>query len=168
MATPFVGEIRLFPWNWPPRFWALCTGSLLPIAQNQALFALLGTMYGGNGVQNFALPDLRSRTGIHRSGTYVQGETDGTETVTLSLPTMPMHNHNLLGTSSAGDQAVPQGVIGTDTSAGTDFLAADTTPFQLAPNAITPAGSGFPHNNLQPYLTLNYSIAVQGIFPSRN
>jgi microcystin-dependent protein len=168
MAMPFVGEIRLFPWNWPPRLWALCNGALLPIAQNQALFALLGTTYGGNGVQNFALPDLRGRVAIHRSPTYTQGETDGTETVTLTLATMPMHNHNFLGTSSAGNQTTPQGVVGTDSGAGAAYLAPDTTPFSLAPTAITMAGSSFPHNNMQPYLVMNYSIATQGIFPSRN
>lgn len=167
MATPFVGEIRLFPWNWPPRYWALCNGALLPIAQNQALFALLGTIYGGNGVQNFALPDLRGRAAIHRSSTYVQGEMDGSETVTLTLPTMPMHNHSFVGTSTTGDQLLPQGVIGTDNSPGVDYLAPDTTPFALAPTVITPAGSSFPHNNMMPYLTLNFCIALQGVFPPR-
>lgn len=164
----FLGEIRLFPWNWPPRTWALCTGSLLPISQNSALFSLLGTTYGGNGVQNFALPDLRSRTAVHRSSTYVQGEMTGTETVTLSLSTMPMHNHNFMGTSTAADQPLPQGVVGTDTSTSADFLAPDTTPFALAPTTITPAGSSLPHSNLQPYLGMNYSIATQGIYPARN
>lgn len=165
----YLGEIRVFPWNWPPRTWALCTGSLLPIAQNTALFSLLGTTYGGNGVQNFGLPDMRGRTGVHRAldGSYVQGEMEGNETVTLTLSTMPMHNHNFVGTSTTSDQSAPQGVVGTDTSAA-NFLAPDTTPFPLAPNAITIAGSNFPHNNLQPFVVMNYSIATQGIYPSRN
>ncbi len=168
MATPFIGELRLFPWNWAPRGWALCTGTLLPISQNSALFSLLGTTYGGDGRVSFALPDLRGRAAIHRNATYVQGEMTGAENVTLTLSTMPAHNHAFLGTSTAGDQAMPQGVVGTDPSASADFLAPDTAPFQLSPTAITSAGGSQPHQNMQPYLTLNYSIATSGIFPARN
>jgi microcystin-dependent protein len=168
MATPFLGELRLFPMNWAPRGWALCNGALLPINQFSALFSLLGTMYGGNGQTNFALPDLRGRAAIHRNSNYIQGEPDGVEQVTLTSPTMPMHSHAFLGTSATADQLRPQGVVGTDPTQIADYLAPDTTPFQLSPNAITGAGGSLPHNNMQPYLVLNYAIAMQGFYPSRN
>jgi microcystin-dependent protein len=168
MATPFIGELRLFPMDWAPRGWALCNGALLSISQNSALFSLLGNMYGGDGRVTFALPDLRGRAAIHRDSTYIQGEPDGVEQVTLTTPTMPMHNHAFLGTSATAGLARPQGVVGTDTGAGANYFAPDTTPFQLSPNAITSAGSSLPHTNMQPYLVLNYAIAMQGIYPSRN
>jgi microcystin-dependent protein len=164
----FIGEIRLFSWNWPPKGWALCNGALLPIAQNTALFSLLGTMYGGNGQTNFALPDLRGRTPIHRSPTYSQGETDGAETVTLTIATMPMHQHTFYGTSTNAGSKIPAGVLGKDTAAAADFFAPDTTPMAISPASITSAGGNLPHNNMQPYLVMNYCIAMVGIYPARN
>jgi microcystin-dependent protein len=166
---PFVGEIRLFPWNWAPRNWAVCNGVLLPIAQYSALFSLLGTMYGGNGVTNFALPDLRGRSPIHRSNVYSQGEMDGVEQVTLTIATMPAHQHAFLGTSGTANQKPPGGgTLATDTIATDNFYAADTNPLAISPASVGPAGGSQPHNNMQPYLVMNYCIAIQGIFPSRN
>lgn len=169
MATPYLGEIRLFSWNWPPRQWAICDGSLLSIAQYSALFSLLGTMYGGNGVQNFALPDLRGRTPIHRSSTYSQGEIDGSETVTLTIATMPAHQHTFYGTSATANQKGPtSAVLTADSVAGDNFYAPDTNPQAISPSSIGPAGGNQPHMNMQPYLVMNYCIALAGIYPSRN
>jgi microcystin-dependent protein len=165
---PFIGEIRLFPWNWAPRGWALCDGSILAIQQNTALFSLIGTMYGGNGQTTFGLPDMRGRVPVHYGPTFTQGEMDGQEEVTLTIGTMPGHNHQFLGTSAVANQKQPQGVLGKDTSATADYYAPDTTPLTISPNSIAQAGGNSQHQNMQPYLVLNYCIAVFGIFPSRN
>lgn len=171
--TPFVGEVKIFPWDWPPRGWALCSGQLMAISQNQALFALIGTMYGGDGRTTFALPDLRGRTAIDRSPQEPQGAIDGTEQVTITIGTMPTHTHALIGTSAAAAQKSPgspvAGTFGTDNSPASDFYAADTNPLvSLAPATIGQTGGSQPHNNMQPYLVLNYCIALTGAFPSRN
>jgi microcystin-dependent protein len=168
---PFLGEIRLFPWEWPPRGWLLCAGQLLPIQQNSALFALLGTTYGGNGTTNFALPDLRSRVPIDRSIQEPQGARDGTETVTLTNATMPTHTHALIGTSTVATLKGPAAhALANDTSPAADFYAAAAgnplTP--LSPNSVSVGGGNQPHDNMQPFLVLNYCIANSGIFPSRN
>jgi len=168
-VEPFVGEIKLLPWNWPPRNWHLCDGSLLPISQFTALFSLLGTQYGGNGQTTFALPDLRGRTPIHRGQVYSQGETDGAETVTLTIATMASHNHSLLGMTAAGDKHPPNNFYLAQANPNTDFCyATDTTPVALAPNSTTNIGGNQPHANMQPYLVLNYCIALSGVYPSRN
>jgi len=171
-VDPFLGEIRLFPWSWAPRGWALCEGQLLSIAQNTALFALLGTMYGGNGQTTFALPDLRGRTPVHRGNEFTQGELVGTETVTLTVNTMAAHNHALLGLNVSGDKAPPNNFtlsnIKADAPSNQFFYGATSAPTSLEPTSVTPVGSGQPHQNLQPYLALNYCIALAGIFPSRN
>lgn len=171
---PYVGEIKILPWDWAPKSWALCNGAVLSIQQNQALFSLLGTLYGGNGVTTFALPDLRSRTAAH-TGTfngvnYPQGAVTGTETVTITNATMPQHTHAFQGVTDTANRKLPGGfLIGTDTSAGTDFLSpASANTVTLNPNAVGMTGGSQPHNNMQPYLVLNYVIALQGIFPSRN
>jgi microcystin-dependent protein len=176
MTQPFIGELRIFPWDWAPRGWALAQGQLLPIAQNQALFSLLGTTYGGNGVQTFALPDLRSRTalGIGNApfgGTYVWGQQGGQESVQLLTTQIPQHIHQLTGTSATADKRGPAAhSFGADTSSIINFytaaVQANFTP--LAPTSIANQGGNQPHNNLQPYLAMNYSIALQGLFPSRN
>ena len=169
---PFLGEIRLFPWSFAPRGWALCEGQLLNIAQNTALFSLLGTMYGGNGQSTFALPDLRGRSPVHRGSQLLQGETTGSETVTLTVNTMAGHSHALLGLDVSGDKANPNGFTLSNIKDGAPsdqfFYGATNAPQSLNPTSVTSAGSGQPHNNLQPYLTLNYCIAIAGIFPSRN
>lgn len=176
MTQPFIGEIRIFPWDWSVRGWALAQGQLLSIAQNTALFSLLGTTYGGNGTTTFALPDLRGRTPLGQGsapfgGSYSMGQQAGTENVTLLITQIPQHTHQLMGTSAAGTKRGPAGhTIASDTSDIIDFYAAavqaQLTP--LAPNALASTGGTQPHPNLQPYLAMNYSIALQGIFPSRN
>ena len=168
MSNPFLGEIRLFPWNFAPFGWALCDGTLLGIAQNTALFSLLGTMYGGNGQTTFALPDLRGRTPIHVSNNFSQGELDGQEQVTLTIATMPAHQHTFFGTSAAANSKAPAGhTLTKDSVAGDNFYAPDTTPFAISPQSIGGMGGNQPHDNMQPFLVLNYCIALRGIFPSR-
>jgi microcystin-dependent protein len=168
MADPYISEIRLFPWNWAPKMWALCNGHLLSIAQNQALFALLGTTYGGDGVQTFALPDLRSRTAIHFGNGYTLGEMSGSENVTLLISNLPAHNHSFEGSSSAGTSfQAGAGLLGTNSS-NNNFYGSPAPLQPLNPASIGPAGGTQGHNNLQPYLAMNYSIAIYGVFPSRN
>ena len=166
---PYIGEIRLFPWNWAPRNWALCNGAILSIQQNTALFSLLGTMYGGNGSTTFALPNLQGRTPVHRGGNYSQGEIEGEENVTITLATMAMHQHTFFGTSAAASAKPPAGhTLTKDSIAGDNFYALDTTPLALDPVSIGTAGGGQSHSNMQPFLVMNYCIAIYGIFPSRN
>jgi len=171
VSEPFVGEIKLFSFPFAPRNWAFCNGTILSIAQNQALFALLGTTYGGNGIQTFALPDLRGRIPVHRSndGSFQLGQTGGEESVTLSQSAMPVHNHLLLGTTTAGDKKIPKTTLGASPVATNFYYSPLTdTPTLLDPNSIGAAGGTQPHTNMQPYLVMNYCIALFGIFPSRN
>ena len=166
---PFLGEIKLLPWDWAPRQWALCNGALLPISQNAALFSLLGTQYGGDGRVTFALPDLRGRVAAHLGNGYIQGEQAGTESVTLTAATMPTHAHFFQGVTDTADKRTATGhLIGTDTSPGTDFLAPPGQLVALNPQSTSMTGNNLPHENRQPYLVLNYCIALQGVFPSRN
>jgi microcystin-dependent protein len=169
MGTPFIGEIRPMSFNFPPKGWADCAGQLLPINQNQALFALLGTTYGGDGRVNFALPDLRGRVPLDwdLGGRYPLGLRAGSESVTLSQNEIPPHTHQLYGSSSGGDDAFP-GVF----AAAANVYGAPTRPQAIGvdlPNApsIPPAGAQ-PHSNMMPYAVINYCIALVGIFPSRN
>jgi microcystin-dependent protein len=172
MSDAFVAEIRIFPFNFAPRGWATCDGQLLPISQNTALFSLVGTFYGGNGVSNFALPDLRDRFALGQgqgpglSERFV-GETGGSAGVSLLQSEMPSHRHTLAATPSA-TTTVPTGAA---LAPPVDGSVAYRTPGVLAPMAsesIGPAGSGIPHENRQPYQTLNFCIALQGIFPPRS
>jgi microcystin-dependent protein len=174
MADPFVAEIRIFPFNFAPRGWAFCDGQLLPLSQNTALFSLLGTTYGGNGLSNFALPDLQGRAPIHTGGAqpgpglsfYDLGQTGGSDTVTLLESEIPAHNHAFRGNNTLGDAPLP-----TDHALARYANAYQQTTnqnlVQMNPNALPPAGGDQPHNNLQPYLTLNFCIALQGVFPPR-
>jgi microcystin-dependent protein len=169
MADPFVAEIRIFGFNFAPTGWAQCNGQLMPISQNTALFSLLGTYYGGNGKSTFALPDLQGRApmqqgqGAGLSDRYL-GESAGSQTVTLLTSEMPSHNHPLLATLDDDDSTLPGGnMLG---QLSTVYAASGAlTPF--APNALGVAGSSLPHNNMMPYLTLNFCIAMQGVFPAR-
>jgi microcystin-dependent protein len=178
MTQPFIGEIRAFPWDWSVRGWALAQGQTLSIQQNQALFSLIGTTYGGNGVTTFQLPDLRSRValGIGQlagGSTYVWGERAGTETVTLLVSQIPQHNHMWTATTTNGNQpGVANGYFATVERPGqVGFVNAYVAPSGSAIPLGTPIannGGSQPHPNIQPYLCLNYSIALQGLFPSRN
>lgn len=166
MAEPFLGEVRMMSFSFPPHGWALCNGQLLPINQNQALFALLGTMYGGNGKTNFALPDLRGRVPIHVGNGHVQGERAGSASVTLSVQQMPAHTHQVAAASaSSGGSAVPSGRF---LGGGNNVYHAPPASTTLSPGTVTNSGGGQAHNNMQPYLTISFCIALQGIFPSRN
>ena len=175
MSSPFLGEVRCFGFNFAPKGWATCDGQLLSIQQNTALFALLGTTYGGNGVNTFALPDLRSRTPLHFGqglglSPYSLGEPIGVETVTLVSNQLPQHSHPLIGVNVTADKRPPTGrSFANDSSATADFYAppgGSTTT--LSPSTVTATGGSAPHSNMQPYLVVNFCIAMQGIFPSRN
>ena len=172
MADPFVAEIRIFPFNFAPKGWAWCEGQLMPLSQNTALFSLLGTTYGGNGKSNFALPDLQGRAPMHPGqgpglSLHDLGETGGAETVTLLESEMPVHIHAMRAATQ--DNADVKQITATAAFApatgGTPYQ--DTQNGQLAPQAIAPAGGDLPHNNLMPYLTFFFNIALQGVFPPR-
>lgn len=168
---PYLGEIKLLPWGFVARGWALCNGQLMSISQNAALFALLGTTYGGNGVQTFALPNLQGRVAMHRDtqGQYPLGAIAGEEQVGLSLSQMPMHNHAFVGSTATGTGRAPTGSVLATPSVANSFYAPDSNPVQpLIPSSVNTVGGGQAHNNMQPFLVMNYCIALQGVFPSRN
>lgn len=165
-TDPFLGEIHIFAGNFAPKGWAFCEGQLLSIAQNTALFSLLGTTYGGNGTTNFALPDLRGRVPIHTSNDYTLGQAGGAETVTLTQGQLPMHSHGMTATSDEGSLVSPSGAVYARARGGVPVYG-DQATGQLSGSAISGMGGGQPHNNLQPYLALNYIIALQGVFPAR-
>ena len=167
MSEPFLGEIRAFGFNFAPRGWAMCNGQLLPIAQNTALFSLLGTTYGGNGQTTFALPDLRGRVPVHMGQGHglsnrIQGEQSGEENHTLIITEMPAHAHAQPASNAEQDTNRPGNAV--PAKGGVYAGSTDGTVM----DASTPTGGSQPHNNMQPYLVLNYCIALQGIFPSRN
>ena len=171
MADPFVAEIRIFPFNFAPRGWAWCDGQLLPLSQNTALFSLLGTTYGGNGKSNFALPDLQGRAPVHPGqgpglSLHDLGETGGSETVTLLESEIPSHSHSISASQADGIDRLP-----TDekvaTGIGVGMYAAPGAVVSMSPQALAPAGGDQPHNNMQPYLTFYFNIALQGVFPPR-
>jgi microcystin-dependent protein len=170
MAEPFLSEIRIFSFGYAPRSWALCNGQLLPINQNQALFSLLGTTYGGNGQTNFALPDLRGKTPIHFGAGFVLGQTGGEQAHTITQSEMPQHVHILNGSSAAADAAVPGGnLMGVvDNTTFGNAYAAPSNLVAMNPLTVGNVGGSQPHPNMQPYIALNICIALQGIFPSRN
>lgn len=166
MSEPFIGEIRAFGQNWAPRGWALCNGQLLAINQNQALFSILGTTYGGNGQTTFALPDLRGRVPMHVGNGITLGQSAGEENHTLTQNEMPQHNHLVQGSPAPADQKNVAGTIWAESTSNPFGPAASMVP--MNPASLTAAGGSQPHPNMQPYLTMNYCIAIQGIFPSRN
>jgi microcystin-dependent protein len=163
----FLGEIKLLPWDWPPRGWALCQGQLLPVAQNTALFSLLGTFYGGNGTTTFALPDLRGRVPNHQGDFYVIGEMAGQENVNLIMSQLPTHQHALMATTSPATVAVPINNLVAQSNAGR-YGSDASNLVTMNPASVQPVGGSQPHNNMQPYLALSYCIALTGIYPSRN
>ena len=173
MSNPFLGEIRMVGFTFAPRGWAMCNGQLLPITQNAALFALLGTTYGGNGTTSFALPDLRSRVPLHLGqglglSNYVQGEMTGTETVTLLSTQIPAHNHLVNCSNAGGTQASPVINYPAIESTGTSLNYANAPNATMNAAALTNFGGSQPHSNIQPILCINFIIALVGIFPSRN
>lgn len=165
MGEPFLGEIKIISWNFPPRGWAFSNGQLLPINQNQALFSLLGTTYGGNGQTNFALPDFRGRAPLHVGDGHIQGEAAGAESVTLSSSEMPAHSHLLSAVTTAPNQGSPVGNLLCDSGPGSYATVPNAV---MAPQTVNAVGGSQPHANVQPYLCLNFIVALQGIFPSRN
>lgn len=165
MAEPFLSEIRIMSFGFAPKGWALCNGQLLPINQNQALFSLLGTTFGGDGRVNFALPDLRARAPIHTGSSHTLGEKGGEQAHTLSIAELPTHDHVLQASNGNAATNSPTGnVLGNATA----VYHAATNLVALNPGSVTNTGGSQAHNNMQPYLTLSFCIALQGIFPSPN
>lgn len=173
MSECYVGEIRMFTGNYAPEGWAYCDGSLLSISQNETLFVLLGTTYGGDGVNTFGLPDLRGRVPVHHgtnrsSGTnYLLGQLGGTENVTLISTQLPVHTHTVSANNSIGDSNTPQNNVWGTNEAGKSYVAS-TPSGTMNPAALTPVGGNLPHNNMMPFLTINFIIALVGVFPSQN
>ena len=167
MAEPFLSEIRIMSFAYAPKGWALCNGQLLPINQNQALFSLLGTTYGGDGRVNFGLPNLQARVPVHMGSGHTLGESGGEDAHTLTLAELPLHQHVLQASSLDGDSPVPQGHV-LARSVSQIYLPAGQPPQPLNGASVQTVGGSQAHLNLQPYLVLNFCIALQGIFPSQN
>jgi microcystin-dependent protein len=165
MSSPFIGEIRMFAGNFAPAGWAFCDGQLMPISENDALFNLIGTTYGGDGQETFALPDLRGRIPIHAGNGYNQGETGGVETVTLALTQIPAHTHPLLAAAALAADANPAGKVPAQTRI-TDLYVADVPSAVMSANAITAVGGSQPHENMMPFECISFIISLFGIFPS--
>ena len=165
MAQPYVGEIRMFAGNFAPAGWMFCEGQLLPISENETLFNLIGTTYGGDGQSTFALPDLRGRIPIHQGSGFILAETGGAEEITLTVNQIPAHNHVLLASSSIASSAKPDGRLLAQTSTFDAYQSAGTNT-AMAPPSIGAVGGSQPHNNFQPYLCVSFIISLLGIFPS--
>jgi microcystin-dependent protein len=166
MSQPFLGEIRMGGWNFAPRGWAQCNGAQMQISQNEALFALLETTYGGDGITTFNLPDLQGRHPVHQAGSFVQGQKGGVETVTLTTPQIPSHNHAIFVSAVAGASSSPVNMAPAMSSNATAYNAAGN-PTPMA-NLVGSYGGSQPHNNLMPFLCVTFVIALEGVFPSRN
>ena len=174
MSDPFVAEIRIFPFNFPPKGWAFCDGQLMPISQNTALFSLLGTTYGGDGKSTFALPDLQGSAPMQPGqgqGLSLRdlGEMSGVESITLLVSEIPVHTHSLMAFIDPATVQIPlanQSCL-TRSSGGNAYSTSTAGLVTMAPQSLSLAGGGLPHNNMQPYLTLNFCIALQGVFPQR-
>ena len=174
MSDPFVAEIRIFPFNFAPKGWAFCDGQILPLSQNTALFSLLGTTYGGDGKSNFALPNMQGNAPMHPGqgpglSLHDLGETGGSETVSLLESEIPSHSHALRGhTADPADNNTPAPtLVLAQAHNGQAYQPSNANLVSMSDSALTPAGGDQPHNNMQPYLTLNFCIALQGIFPAR-
>lgn len=166
MAEPFLSEIRIMSFGFPPKGWATCDGQLLPINQNQALFSLLGTTYGGDGRVNFGLPNLQGRVPIHMGSSHTLGERGGEQGHTLSISEIPTHTHSLMGTSTTGSLIIAAGNL-LGTSPSQMYQAPDNNLAAMSAGSIANVGGSQAHLNMQPFLVLNFSIALQGIFPSQ-
>jgi microcystin-dependent protein len=173
MSDQFVAEIRIFPFNFPPTGWAFCDGQLMPISQNTALFSLLGTTYGGDGKSTFALPDMQGNAPMQPGqgqGLSLRdlGEMSGVESITLLQSEIPLHTHVLRASIEPGDNRLPSTAVSLSVSTGAfAYVGGSPALTPMALQALPPAGGGLPHNNMQPYLTLSFCIALQGIFPQR-
>lgn len=163
MSDTFVGEIRMFAGNFAPSGWALCEGQLLPISENDTLFTLLGTTYGGDGEETFALPDLRGRLPLHSGNGFVLGETGGVEAVTLTVQQLPVHGHPMLASADVAARRLgSNSVLGRGVA---DTYASEWTPELLSPQSVSPVGGNQPHDNMHPFLCINFIISLYGIFP---
>ncbi|MBV8199190.1 MAG: phage tail protein [Acidobacteria bacterium] len=173
MANPFVAEIRIFPFNFAPKGWAFCDGQILPISQNTALFSLLGTTYGGDGKSNFALPNMQGNAPMHPGqgpglSLHDLGETGGSDTVTLLESEIPSHSHSLMTFAGQATSQTPSPTVGLSRARGIEAYSTNVTGLSMMADAtVAPAGGDQPHNNLMPYLTLNFCIALQGVYPPR-
>jgi microcystin-dependent protein len=165
MAQPYVGEIRMFAGNFAPAGWMFCEGQLLPISENETLFQLIGTTYGGDGQSTFALPDLRGRISIHQGNGFILAETGGTESVTLTVQQIPVHSHGFVATTSGGTDSKAQDNL-LATSTATKIYRESNANQAMASTMVGPAGGSQPHTNFQPYLCIDYIISLFGIFPS--
>ena len=165
MGTPFLGEVKMMAFNFPPKGWAFCNGQLLPINQNQPLFALYGTNFGGDGRVNFALPDLRGRVPIHQGNGFILAQTGGAEEVTLTVQQIPAHSHAFLGSTSVANNANPGNNVVAQALTFFGYIN-DAPIIAMAPQSIGPAGGSQPHTNFQPYLCVDFIISLFGIFPS--
>ena len=170
MAEPFLSEIRIMSFNFAPKGWAQCNGQLLPINQNQPLFALLGTTYGGDGRVNFALPDLRNRAPIHMGSGFTLGQKGGEQNHTLTLQELSTHDHTVQGNNTLATQADPTNAFFAQAGAalGSVYNTASASNVAMNPAAVANTGGSQPHDNMMPYLVLTFCIALQGIFPSQN
>ena len=166
MGSPYVGEIRMFGGNFAPAGWMFCEGQLLPISENDALFTLIGTTYGGDGQETFALPDLRGRLPVHQGNGVTLAETGGAEEVTLTAPQIPIHTHSLLASSNNASTSGAAGNVLAQTPSYTPYIAAAPN-VALNPVSIGPAGGSQPHSNFQPYLCVSFIISLFGIFPTQ-
>jgi microcystin-dependent protein len=167
MAQPYVGEIRMFAGNFAPAGWMFCEGQLLPISENETLFQLIGTTYGGDGQSTFALPDLRGRLPIHQGDGFIISETGGAEEITLTVNQIPVHNHPLLCSSSVANDPNPTDNVAGESSAISLYQSGNPAA-AMAPQAISAIGGSQPHTNLQPYLCVDFIISLFGLFPSPN
>src|SRR5512146_2874 len=165
MSNPFIGEIRMFPGNFAPVGWAFCNGALLPISQNDALFALIGTTYGGDGQTTFALPDLRSRVPMHQGPGFPLAQQGGAETVTLTVSQIPSHTHAVQAVVPSGSQAGPGGAAWAQSALNQFSTNAPATA--MAPQALSSSGGSQPHDNMMPFLTINFILSLFGIFPTQ-
>jgi microcystin-dependent protein len=166
MSTPYIGEIRMFGGSFAPAGWAFCNGQVLPISENDALFNLIGTTYGGDGQSTFALPDLRGRVPIHQGNGFTLAETGGAETVTLTVQQIPVHSHPAIASSDNATVAAAEGNVLAQTPSYTPYISGSPLNLALAANSVGSDGGSQPHTNIQPYLCISFIISLFGVFPS--
>lgn len=168
MSEPYIGEIRMVGFNFAPNGWAFCDGALIAIDQNPTLYDLIGTTYGGDGVTTYALPDLRSRRVVHQGSGYVLGQRAGVEAVTLTQSQLPSHSHSAMASSAPGTSTSPQGAVWASGSGSTRPYVPGGGATAMLPGIVSSVGGSQPHDNMPPFLTINFIIALYGIFPSQN